>query len=82
MSLEELIVIDGPSRFNLQHPARFGVVRISVEALQHFPLSSKEHRGNYLFLTRLPFSTRNPVFETWPQAPDHNGVAVLLATRS
>jgi len=80
--LEELIVIDGPSRFNLEHPARFGVVRISVEALQHFPLSSKEHRDNYLLLTRLaPLDTESEFFETRPQER-HNGVAVLVAAGS
>ena len=76
--LEELIVVNGPTRLDLKNLANAGGMSIGIEALQYLALASKKHWDNYLVLGGLTFlNPESERLQSWPE-PSHNRVAVLL----
>jgi hypothetical protein len=56
--LEKLIVVNGTARFNFKYPPRSHGMSVSIETLQYFALSPKEHGDDNFALGGL--STLNP----------------------
>jgi hypothetical protein len=75
--LEELIVVNGATRFDLQNPPFTGSMGVCVEALQYFAFAPKKYRDYNFFFAGLPFfNPKSQFLEAWPESC-HNGVAVL-----
>src|SRR5579864_6226305 len=80
--LEKLIVVNGPTRLDLENPSLRDGMGVSVETLQYLAFAPEEHRDNDLILARFPFfHLKTELFQTWPE-PCHDGIAMLGRTRT
>ena len=75
--LEELIVVDSATRFNLKNPPFTGCMSVRVETFQDLAFASKKYRNHYFVFAGLPFlNPESEFFKAWTQSC-HNGVAML-----
>src|ERR1035437_5683204 len=75
--LEELIVVNGSTRFDFKNPALTGGVSVRVETLQYLAFAPKKHGDDYLVFDGLPFlDPKSELFQAWAEL-GHSGVAML-----
>jgi hypothetical protein len=76
--LEKLIVVNGPTRFDLKHPSLNRSVGVGIETLQYLAFASKKHRDHYLVFAGLSLlHTKSELLQTRAES-GHNDIAVLI----
>ncbi len=76
--LEELIVVNRPTSFDLKNPTLAGGMGVGVEALQYLAFPPKKHGNDYLVLDALPFlDSESEPLQPWAK-PFHDAVARLV----